>query len=499
MATLYVSKSTDNGLSVGDNGNAGTADAPKLTIASAITAASAGDTIKVNDGVYSETSIALNKALTLEPIVAYAVTLTSADASRTIHVTGNGCTIGEFIVDTNGVGGSAIRTSDAGDHGTHVRGTRCLVDGAYGVYFHAPFKMSGDWEVRAKGAISTNLVHAPAAAAGIIDISGGLISGLIDGGAGISCFPTVDGVTLKVSGTTIDISGDTATDDVKGVDCEGAETVLISDCDITLNDLNAGTGIIIGNDATIVTDKVRISGNDLILKGTPSIVPTGGYGILVGEEAAGGAGVDNIRVYGNTVNGFNHAVMFGGDVTDARAFSNRVSNSVISLICKLTDATSLMYGNLVTDPAGSSQVFRFKGATDSEIGNNTLEINTTYAGDILRVDEEGATDSTGVVFSNNSIDIKDAADFTGGVTVTASQTFTASNNNYYSGKGFPSAGFVVGSATTGFYEYRDDNEPTSTDSAPTNLPAGGKWWSNMRPVDLSGEPLPDLSPKIGAK
>jgi gliding motility-associated-like protein len=68
--TFYVNDNSTSGdvftLAIGNNGNSGlTTSLPKLTLANAIAAASAGDTIKIDKGNYVENSISFNKSLVI--------------------------------------------------------------------------------------------------------------------------------------------------------------------------------------------------------------------------------------------------------------------------------------------------------------------------------------------------------------------------------------------------------------------------------------------------
>ena len=113
--TYYVSKSTDNsdlGYGVGNNANSGLSpNQAKLTIGSAITAAANGDEIVINNGTYTNAELNagnnildLNaKALKINPVIPYMVTLQTDSANNTIILIRNGNTtiveIGKLILD----------------------------------------------------------------------------------------------------------------------------------------------------------------------------------------------------------------------------------------------------------------------------------------------------------------------------------------------------------------------------------------------------------------
>lgn len=102
MATVYVSQSTQNGYVVGSDVNDGAAKAtPKLTVEGAIAAASTGDTIKINSGVYTHASYFDTgaKALTFSPEVDDTVELRATTATAGAAV---------LVMQTPAAGAAAI-------------------------------------------------------------------------------------------------------------------------------------------------------------------------------------------------------------------------------------------------------------------------------------------------------------------------------------------------------------------------------------------------------
>lgn len=134
--TLYVSQTATNGYSVGVDANDGkTKGTPKLSVSEAVKVANAGDTIIVNDGVYTNTkTLVVNKAMTLKPENDHTVTLKVADGqARVITLTGDGAKeLGAFILEATGGAGiiNFANAPAAADAKVVLNKTRLKVSGA---------------------------------------------------------------------------------------------------------------------------------------------------------------------------------------------------------------------------------------------------------------------------------------------------------------------------------------------------------------------------------
>lgn len=106
MATKYVSQSATNGYLVGADTNDGSTKLlAKLTLESAMAAASNGDTIVLNDGVYTaSTFFNVTKGLTINPETPYGAHLKRNGAqSRVLNVNYVGSvSLGKLVLDAEG-------------------------------------------------------------------------------------------------------------------------------------------------------------------------------------------------------------------------------------------------------------------------------------------------------------------------------------------------------------------------------------------------------------
>lgn len=109
MATIYVSQTAANGYVVGNDSNNGTAKAtPKLTVEGAIAAASSGDTIQINDGVYVHATFFDTgaKSLTFLPEVADRVELRATSGTQVLLMqtqAGGSVVVGAIRINAKGV------------------------------------------------------------------------------------------------------------------------------------------------------------------------------------------------------------------------------------------------------------------------------------------------------------------------------------------------------------------------------------------------------------
>lgn len=221
-------------------------------------------------------------------------------------------------------------------------------------------------------------------------------------------------------------------------------------------------GIGIWDEAGVPTStSCKIYNNDITL--SANTTSGSGYGIGVGgEDTTNQNKKNNVLVYGNTVTGANHGVWFGY-ISDARAWGNTVSNSILGHIMKGC-TNSKMEGVIATNI--SADGFSFKGATNCEF-DGTLYINDSSDSAIIAgrsmfriyADNVGPLNSTGCKFTNNIIyspnKILDQV-----VIHEASQTITFANNDYYSPLGFAASAFVVSGSNVPSGTFIGTNDPT---------------------------------------
>lgn len=141
MTNRYVSNSTANGWSVGVDSGAGDSTAsPWLTLEYAIANMTAGDTVTVNDGVYTHASsfFLINKYGTFQPLNSRAVTLRANGAQTQVaQITAAGANtlaLGAFIIDGQGTATYGIQCTGTGLATYTLSGTwfkDCINDGFY--------------------------------------------------------------------------------------------------------------------------------------------------------------------------------------------------------------------------------------------------------------------------------------------------------------------------------------------------------------------------------
>jgi hypothetical protein len=154
---------------------------------------------------------------------------------------------------------------------------------------------------------------------------------------------------------------------------------------------------------------VQISGNTLL---GPKGSATGftGHGIDVGNDVdaspAGNNSLTGVKVFSNTIDGFNHGIIFAW-ITGAYAYGNLIQNVVIGLVAKLT--TSCLYsGNIVASMEGTpfNAALRGKADTNSIFANNLVLIDSSCAtteGMYASQDSNTPQNGSGTQFVNNSI------------------------------------------------------------------------------------------------
>lgn len=110
--TWYVSKA-------GNDANAGTVDAPFLTVQAAVTAAASGDAILVGRGAYNE-QLAINKSIYIAALVPGATSIAiAANAANAVTITGTVATQrvyweGIDIINTDNTGATAVALAIVG-------------------------------------------------------------------------------------------------------------------------------------------------------------------------------------------------------------------------------------------------------------------------------------------------------------------------------------------------------------------------------------------------
>jgi hypothetical protein len=503
MPTYYVSKSTANGYVVGNDSNNGTSiSTPKLTIANAaITTASDGDTVIINDGTYAET-LTLTKAVTILPVTDYGVTITGTGTPSNVVVTsdadGGTFTFGKIIIDGEALSATSaalqLGVSTNTLHNVVLNGTRIIGAAQYAIR-----DLLSVGNVTATGAeilkttgssafygYNTSLVRLSGTTT-FTDCTFNLVGDnatfytihalphSTTGGGGT--------MTLVMDGNTITHTNNSATLTFNYV--MRIWNVNVFDTHHNTITANAPNAAGPSNDSTNIifcqaytntptyeahTMTGNIYENTIYHNGTGGIVITAGGDGYIANEAGVMTDVDiyNNRVYGSSINTDLHGII-QGQQNGGRIYGNYVENIPLALMFKGQDG-GVMSGNIVVNTNGIGGQYaslRIKGSRNSVVTNNTV-INLaspTYVsaiGDMYQEDEAGARygNSTGIVWSNNII-YNAGATARPARTQNSSQTATFSNNNYY----MPSASSITytygGTDRTSFSAWQSNVEATA--------------------------------------
>jgi len=476
MTTYYVSKSTDNGMVVGSDANAGTSLAlPKLTISNAVTTASTGDTIYVNKGSWTGAELGATnyvningKTLTLLPYnAADNVTIVGSASLPQIRVQAAPSSvetiIGAFILDggnltsTNGV---QIDETVGVDTRVTLAGTTIRDQTTAHISDNALRGIVKLYNVTFAGTIRNG--YAGAATFGAAAAKSTIVNGLA-----LSCtFNTASATCTVIGGTRSAVSANNWTVDVRNVTgtigvgsaCDTSSALRVvapiaaSPWVVSNNSFNMSNtvataadsyGIFIRNGASGDTAK---SNNGFCQNNTIGNFCYAGFGIRIGDGATV-YDVDNATVSGNRVFGIYsatatpHGISIGA-VTGGNVYNNEVFGSYVGFLLAGNQGANV-FNNLSYGCYGPDFYAKGCGATTRPtIAHNIAVADNTYVGakrdfGMFSAVINGATNSTAVLFQNN---IGYALnDFSGWASVPASQAATYTGNNYFSAYTLPSS------------------------------------------------------------
>lgn len=177
--------------------------ADHITIAAAITAASAGQVILLDAGTYIET-LTVNKAITIMGLDSETTEITTATAaSTTVNVTTNGAVLRTLTVSNTGAGASQSALAVSADITTHDVIVRCTGAATTnnGIFVFSGTSTFYNSDILVSGA-TTNRGLIQSTAGSTVELQGGKIDGasfdIVLGHAGATCTITN---TLLVNGT----------------------------------------------------------------------------------------------------------------------------------------------------------------------------------------------------------------------------------------------------------------------------------------------------------
>lgn len=442
--TVYVSNSTSNGYTTGNNSNtyvqAQSKFSPKLTITGALAVVVSGDTIVINNGTYVEASF-LNPSvsnLTINSESDYGVTVQVSGTPTHIFVPGAaGLTIGKLILDGQNIAQDIIYPN-AIFSGLTINGTHILNFTTYGVYDVGKMTnltMAGGWLIETT--TSTNYARGIYLTLG--NSTNSITNGTINitassyGVYGINVTSTVSNNNTTIDNVSINLTQTNPANGFSGIFVSGSTSTTISNNNLTISGGSSNDGISVSS-STIQNTHADIHNNIILTTGGTS---PGGHGIVIGNDGVtANAGIVGPSVYGNTVTGFNHGMGFFAGVSNgimSRNIVNKGTNSgggTIGFILKQSN-NNLIASNIVNGGPMTGGSLRAKADTDGSFINNTVIVDTASAVPIYAtIDPTNSKSTTNEIFSNNIIYINNGISSNGAI-VDSSNTATFSNNDYF--------------------------------------------------------------------
>lgn len=446
-ATYYVSNSTANGWAMGDDSRstaqAVSTNTPWLTISGAQAKASNGDTIIVNDGIYTENSgsgfLNLDRGLTIQPFTDYGVTIRSTATSRVLNLSAGNAdiTLGKLIIDGEESRNWGINIGQVGSltlDGTKISGARAVAILNSDAVNHTRMN---NVQIVGTAMSGGGYYNVGTQTGGSLEINGGKINitNLTSGsGGGIVYIGAANGVGVSVSGMTINLTG--AGSGYQGIRVANVDRALIAGNIITTNNLSGSCASIwvYASGANFTAHYPTIRDNKIYNN------CAGGHTIIHGTD--GSTLADNRHNYGeiyhNIVVGSTnsttlHGIMLGSNL-GGRVWGNSVRLTKLALLAKL-NVGGLFTDNEVRQVIGGGYGLRSKGATGTEFANNRIYLNAGSGGYGIYVDENPANPtvaSTGVVYRNNDVYAQvPGSRFVNVANTNSANTATFIGNRYY--------------------------------------------------------------------
>lgn len=463
MATKYVSQTSTNGYAVGNDANDGSTKLlAKLTLESAITAASPGDTIVINDGTYTAaTYFDVAKALTINAENSRQVVLKRTGAVGQVirvGVAGGTINLGALVIDAEadasascvGINGTTARTVAL--NGTLLRNPGAGRFAVESINSNQVLTLRVT-DVDATTTTTSGGIYALLGAAAIIDINGFTVDNTA--GTGVlsnSRCPVYLNASAsammhirRVTGTWKTAAAAVSSSFIRSSGLRG----LIernTGMRITGGD-TSGCLIRCENTSGVQSDGIVIAHNQ---GGNET---TGGFLILVGADGSGANDNKTNRavIYGNDMYGTDsaalmHGIMIGSSLGGVMC-GNTVRNAAIPFLSKLTAEAVYMVDNDIIGPyTSTSGCLRGKGATNLQVVGNRVRLAAGKTNPAIVFDRDPTipTLSTGCSAVRNTlyspVEVPVAVTV-GGTTDASSATFAL--NNYRSAS-YAAGAFVYG-------------------------------------------------------
>ncbi|WP_159350360.1 beta strand repeat-containing protein [Roseomonas harenae] len=522
MSSFYVSATAANGIAAGNDqtGN-GSRERPWATIGRARMAAANGDTVYLNDGIYSPSDGVYAPAKTLEisnsvswmGVRDYGATIRGvAGQSRVVGISEDQAgtvTFGKINIDgANGTTSLITLNSQASTYGIRLDGTRLLNPTSYGIQgtssgTRARISLNN---VQFSASSALSMLNVSSMLAGGVTIQGGSVNIASAWRSGFGGIATVNanaaGVSASISGVVANLTatGTSATGNgaglYYGIRLTDVAAPLIENNNITQN----GTSVDqIGSTVLVTYDRLNpfnVSGG-IIRYNTLRNYIDGGAGkiILVGADSDPGDSVrnyaNNFQIYGNS--GFGdqgaesaklHGILVGWQ-TGAKVYDNSMDYTSLAYVMKGMSGQTLVFDN--TDTHTSSKSLYQKGGTGVQFLYNTSYQTGDLSPDIINIGDA----SSAIYNANNATVIGNSLVYTGTpdsfLTVSpGSSIATISGNNYYSATGnVSSAWSYKGTNYKTIEAWRAAVEGSATANRNVTLGQG----AILDAVGVSGQPL----------
>lgn len=485
MTALYVSNSASNEYSSGNNSNNGLSKSlPKLTIAGALAAASNGDVIYVNDGVYVEsTNLDINKGVSIIPNTKLGVTIRGSAADFSIAggviriTTTSPVELHDLVFDAESKQYGTGINIQSGYVGTIlVDGCRFVnvYNGRYGINI-AKAASATISNCEMISASTANLAYLNIEANGYGEISNCLFD--CTGGNGCGNYA----IYLKANsgtGTTARICKNKLTykpnaTALCAIATTGIAAQIIEENAIETTGTTSTAAIYLLNDSR---DYVAMA--PLIRRNHIKVGNHGGYGIQVGEDASGSHNgkIQYPILYENEVVCSNVTALHGiilGWVVGGAAFKNKVVGCGLSMIAKGTTGITYFIDNDIINPSnGGTGAIRAKASAYLIVAGNRVSMNREDGlTNSIYYDEDNITHalSDGIVVANTIYSNVELAKAVNVGNASYASTAIFHLNNYVSN----------GFSSTAFSWQGTDYSTLSAWKAAHELSA----WQNVTPID----------------
>lgn len=437
-ATIYVSNAATNGYAVGvDGGACTTKGAPCLTLGGGQTAASGGDTIVLNDGTYTQANgITITKELTINAENAGQAVLVTTNAPQTTLQFSANLTLG--AIEINGANATASNVKPTAITLTlnlnNTRLTNCpsyCIDNTLG---RIVTSTATDVIMTSIGTNSPGIWKNTMGATSSFTISNGQFSAdsLANQAKALSFLYASAGTgTISITNSRISAKANSGANNVGCVYSTGVASLTLQNnrC-YSSGSTTSPEGFVHGDSVTSVATTFIDISNNTITTNIDTASRTGGHGIQVGDETElGNAAISGVKIYQNTIEGFDHGITCSYETTGCNIYRNKISNSDIGIISEGGTLTKI-FSNLIIDGQLTGACLRARNGSSATFYNNTCvtnaETNTTLKW--IEVDDS----NSGSVFQNNGFINKSGTVPALTVDIGSGLSATFVNNGYFS-------------------------------------------------------------------